>query len=81
MQNWLRHIIVSALLLFTALVTTAQIAMPDNVCVGATKTYSVNDPSVPSTYTWKIDGVTQTTTTNAIIITWNTPGTFLLTVQ
>ena len=69
------------MLLFGVLETSAQLAMPDNVCVGTTKTYSVNDPTVPSTYTWKIDGVTQTTTTNAITVTWNTVGQFLITVQ
>src|SRR5688572_19815429 len=77
----LRHIFISASLLFGVLDTAAQMAMPDNVCVGATKKYSVNDPTAPSTYTWKIDGVTQTTTTNEITITWNTVGQFLITVQ
>ena len=32
--------------------------------VGMNRTYSVNDPSVPSSYTWKIDGVTQSSTRN-----------------
>ena len=69
------------MLLFGVLETSAQIAMPDTVCVGTIRTYSVNDPTVPSTYTWQIDGVTQTITTNAITITWNTAGQFLITVQ
>ena len=79
----LQHIIVSVLLLISSTQAFAQLAMPDNVCVGATKTYSVNtvSPPVGSTYTWQIDGVTQSTTTNAITITWNTVGTFTLTVQ
>jgi gliding motility-associated-like protein len=81
MLNRLRHIIVFAALLFTTLVTSGQSSMPDTVCVGATKTYSVNTPAVPSTYTWKINGVTQATTTNSITVNWNTPGTFLVTVQ
>ena len=81
MFKLLRHIIVLALLLFGVIETSAQMAMPDHVCIGTTKKYSVNDPSVPSTYTWKIDGVTQTTTTNEITITWNTAGQFLITVQ
>ncbi|WP_133054624.1 hypothetical protein, partial [Niastella populi] len=55
--------------------------MPDHVCIGTTKKYSVNDLGVPSTYTWKIDGVTQPTTTNEITITWNTVGQFVITVQ
>jgi gliding motility-associated-like protein len=36
---------------------------------------------VPSTYNWKIDGVTQTSIKNDISITWNSPGIFQLTVQ
>ncbi|SHG07652.1 hypothetical protein SAMN02745131_04231, partial [Flavisolibacter ginsengisoli DSM 18119] len=56
-------------------------AMPDNVCVGTTKTYQVNDPSVPSTYTWTIDGVIQSSTTNKLTVTWSSPGTYLITVQ
>src|SRR5688500_2512389 len=77
----LRHIIISVMLLFGVLGASAQMAMPDHVCIGTTKKYSVNNPSVPSTYTWKIDGVTQSTTTNEITITWNTVGQFLITVQ
>src|ERR1051325_115912 len=76
----LRHIILSGLLLFIFGRTTAQISMPDNVCAGTTRTYSVNDPTVPSTYTWKIDGVVQTSTINSITITWTTPGTYTLSV-
>ena len=59
----------------------AQLAMPDTVCVGATKKYTVNDPTVPSTYTWKVNGVSQASTQNEISITWNTLGVFQLTVQ
>jgi hypothetical protein len=70
-----------ALLLIGVKETAAQMAMPDHVCIGTTKKYSVNNASVPSTYTWKIDGVTQPTTTNEITITWNTAGQFLITVQ
>ncbi|WP_205514705.1 hypothetical protein, partial [Longitalea arenae] len=81
MYKRLLHIIVLVLLLIGVKETSAQMAMPDHVCIGATKKYSVNDPSVPSTYTWKIDGVTQPTTTNEITITWNTVGQFLITVQ
>lgn len=69
------------MLLFSATQTMAQIAMPDTVCVGTNRTYRVNDPSVPSTYTWKINGVTQSSIKNDINITWNIPGTFQLTVQ
>jgi gliding motility-associated-like protein len=81
MLKWLRHIIIGVFLVFTAGKTVAQNAMPDTVCLGTVRTYSVNDPSVPSTYTWKINGVTQTATANSISITWGTAGTFTLTVQ
>ena len=60
--------------------TTGQIAMPDSVCVGAARRYHVNDPSKPSTYTWQINGITQASTLSEINITWNTAGTFLLSV-
>ncbi len=81
MSKGLRHIIIVTTLLFGVLKTSAQLAMPDTVCVGATKHYSVNDPSVPSTYTWSIDGVVQPATTNEIVITWTSPGHYVLTVQ
>src|SRR6266498_4990657 len=81
MYKRIRHIIVFALLLFGGLQAAAQIAMPDNVCVGTTRKYSVNDPSVPSTYTWKIDGVIQSSTTNELNVTWITPGTYFIEVQ
>ncbi len=81
MFKHLQHIIVSVMLLFSITQTMAQIAMPDTVCVGTNRIYQVNNATVASTYTWKIDGVTQTTIKNAISITWNTAGTFLLAVQ
>lgn len=68
-------------MLFGSGYVAAQTAMPDTVCVGMNRTYSVNNPSVPSTYTWKIDGVTQSSTRNSVNITWNTPGVFTITVQ
>ena len=61
--------------------TTAQVAMPDSVCVGVTKIYKVNDSSMPSTYTWVIDGIVQSATSNEISITWKSAGKFLLSVQ
>ena len=80
MLKWIKHIMVSISLVMS-INMTAQMAMPDTVCVGTSKTYSVNDPSVPSTYSWKIDGVMQSATANTFGITWNTRGNFLLTVQ
>ncbi len=59
----------------------AQLPMPDSVCIGATKKYMVNDATVPSTYVWKINGITQSSITNDIITTWNTTGVYTITVQ
>ena len=59
----------------------AQLPMPDTVCIGSTAIYRVNDPSVPSTYSWKINATLQTVNTNQISITWNTAGIFNLSVQ
>ena len=62
--------------------SAAQVlSMPDNVCIGATKTYQVNDPSVPSKYTWPINGGSQTSDSSKLIVTWNLVGTYLITVQ
>lgn len=69
------------MLIGSGIPAVAQIAMPDTVCVGTTRLYQVNDPTTPSTYTWKIDGITQAATKNEIPVTWNTAGTFLLSVQ
>lgn len=80
MSHRLRHIIL-LLLVFSFTQSAAQVSMPDTVCVGATRLYHVNDASVPSTYTWKIDGITQSVTRNEISITWSTAGVFRLTVQ
>jgi gliding motility-associated-like protein len=55
--------------------------MPDSVCVGSTKRYHVNDATVPSTYVWKINGITQTSTSYEIFVTWNTAGVYTITVQ
>src|SRR6476620_10661970 len=72
--------VIAITLLFCTLHSAAQMSMPDNVCVGSTKTYQVNDPSVPSTYTWTINGVTQTSDSSKLIVTWNLVGTYLITV-
>lgn len=55
--------------------------MPDNVCVGSTKRYHVNDATVPSTYVWKINGITQSSVVHEIFVTWNTVGVYTITVQ
>jgi gliding motility-associated-like protein len=77
----LQHIIVLVMLLFSFMQAIAQTAMPDTVCLGTSRIYRVNNATVPSTYTWKIDGVTQATIKSELSITWNTGGSFLLTVQ
>jgi gliding motility-associated-like protein len=75
------YIIVSAALLMCFSKIKAQIAMPDTVCTGTNRVYKVNDATSLSTYTWRIEGIIQTSTKNDISVTWNTAGTFLLTVQ
>jgi gliding motility-associated-like protein len=77
----LHYITVLLILVLSFTQALAQIAMPDTVCVGTTRLYSVNNASIPSTYTWKINGVIQTSTRNDIDISWNTVGSFQLTVQ
>lgn len=54
--------------------------MPDTVCVGTSRLYHVNDTTHNSTYSWKIDGVAQSSVTNSLSITWNIPGQYLITV-
>jgi gliding motility-associated-like protein len=77
----LQHIIIWAMIFFSYTQVTAQVAMPDTVCVGMNRIYKVNDASRASSYTWKIDGVIQATIKNEMNITWNVPGEFLITVQ
>jgi gliding motility-associated-like protein len=61
----------------------AQVAMPDNTCVGALKHYNVDLNIAPgSTYTWRINGQVQSSSiSNSIDIIWNFEGTYLLDVQ
>lgn len=80
MPGLFRHIILFSLILFS-IRSMAQTAMPDTVCVGTRRTYSVNTPAVPSTYTWTIDGVQQSSTRNSVVVDWNVPGVYTITVQ
>ncbi len=73
--------LVAAILLFLCNNAFAQLPMPDSVCVGETKRYRVNDATVPSTYNWKINGITQPSTAHEIFVTWNTDGVYTITVQ
>jgi len=75
-----RHILILVFLLSGALKALAQIAMPDTICVGTIRHYWVNG-TAGSIYTWKIDGVTQSSAADNIDITWPNTGTFTLTVQ
>jgi gliding motility-associated-like protein len=81
MCSLLRHIVFITLVSICGQQAFAQAAMPDTVCVGTTRLYQVNDAAKPSTYTWKVDGVVQTSQRNELTMTWNTPGVFLVTVQ
>jgi gliding motility-associated-like protein len=68
-------------MLHICIIANAQLPMPDSVCVGSTKRYHVNDATVPSTYVWKINGITQTSTVHEIFVTWNTIGVYEIIVQ
>ena len=57
----------------------AQTAMPDRVCVGVTRRYWVVG-SPGSVYTWKINGVVQSSTNDFLDINWTISGTFNLEV-
>ncbi len=83
MINWFRCVFLMYIVLTGNLVATAQLAMPDNVSIGATKHYNVSpNPVSGSTYIWAIDGVEQKgSTNNGIDISWNIAGTFFLEVQ
>ena len=81
MLKYIQHISAWLLVMVASAKATAQVAMPDTVCIGTNRTYKVNDASTPSTYTWKVNGITQTSTKNDINITWNTSGVDTITVQ
>lgn len=82
MLKRLRYILLLAVAMSGNFMVVGQkIAMPDYVYIGSTKHYNV-DSNTGSTYTWKIDGVTQVgSNTNEIDLSWNTPGKFILSVQ
>lgn len=81
MIKFLRHIIILVLMFINFSKLMAQAAMPDTVCTGTTRLYQVNDATKPSSYTWKIDGVVQSSVRNELTVTWTTPGVFVVTVQ
>ena len=75
-----RQILLLAILLTVAFQALAQNAMPDKVCVGTTRHYRVTG-TPGSVFTWKIDGVIQSSTSNVLEMTWTTTGTFTVEVQ
>lgn len=81
MRSTLRHITLWGLMIMACLPAWAQNAMPDTVCVGTTRRYQVNDAATPSTYTWTVNGVTQSATTHQLFVTWTTAGLYDITVQ
>ena len=76
----LRYTFLFCMMLFSAFPAFAQIAMPDNTCVGSMRHYWVNG-AASSTFTWKIDGVVQPETSNDIFRTWTLAGNYSLEVQ
>ena len=83
MVNYFRYLLLFFLGLVLNSSVLAQSAMPDYTCVGALKHYNVDLEIIPgSTYTWRVNGLVQSSSTsNAIDITWNFEGTYLLDVQ
>jgi gliding motility-associated-like protein/uncharacterized repeat protein (TIGR01451 family) len=83
MPKRFRYILLSGVMLFSILNAAAQLSMPDSVYTGTAKHYYVDPDPVPgSTYTWKINGVTQVgSVTNEIDITWNAAGAFSVEVR
>ncbi|MBK7213576.1 MAG: PKD domain-containing protein, partial [Bacteroidales bacterium] len=80
MLSRFRYILILCIALLGGLRAAAQIAMPDTVCIGATKHYWVNG-SAGSTYTWAINGIPVSGSTNEIYQSWLVVGNYTLTVQ
>lgn len=57
----------------------AQTAMPDRVCVGVTRRYWVVG-SPGSVYTWKINGLVQSSTSDFLDVSWTSSGSYHLEV-
>lgn len=75
-----KHILLLLLLLLAAWKGYAESSDPDTVCLDTSKEYWVT-PTAGSTYTWKLNGVTQPGNLATITINWNTLGDFVLSVQ
>ncbi|MBK9356563.1 MAG: gliding motility-associated C-terminal domain-containing protein [Bacteroidales bacterium] len=72
MLNRLRHILLSLMLVFSALWVAGQPAVPDTVCVGTTKKYWVTGTD-GSTFTWRVNGVIQPSMIDTLYVTWSAP--------
>ncbi|MDP2338063.1 MAG: Ig-like domain-containing protein [Bacteroidota bacterium] len=75
-----RHILLLAIMLSSAFQALAQVALADKVCVGTARRYSVTG-TPGSTFTWKINGVIQSSVTDVLNMTWQTAGSYTLEVQ
>jgi gliding motility-associated-like protein len=67
-------------MLIVFITANSQVSMPDTICVGTNRLYHVNNATTQSTYTWTIDNIIQTSTSNSISIIWKITGTHLITV-
>jgi gliding motility-associated-like protein len=83
MINRCLFVLIIIIVLFSSLVATAQLSMPDHTYVGATKQYWVNSNlGSGSTFIWKIDHVIQQNGLEKLFsVTWNNEGTFFVEVQ
>ena len=68
------------ILFSSAIQAQAQIPLPEKVCIGTDRQYWV-DGMASSTYSWRINGVLQSSTINKLDITWLTTGIYNLDVQ
>jgi gliding motility-associated-like protein len=80
MKQRISYLYLLILLISCALRAQAQVGLPEQVCVGTVQHYWVE--GLPgSTYTWRINGVIQSSTADNIDIQWNEIGDFTLEVQ
>jgi gliding motility-associated-like protein len=80
-EKYFIRILFSLYLAAETITVTGQLPMPDDVCIGQTRVYSV-EPVVGSFYIWRIDGVVQNNfSTNEIIYTWVEAGSYIISVQ
>jgi len=72
--------IILVLLFSSVLQALAQMPLPEKVCIGTIRTYWV-DGFKSSIYTWKINGIMQSSSAGSMGVTWNTIGVFKLELQ